>query len=35
LSGRLKKLAWFTALYAASLAVLALVAYGLRAVLLG
>jgi len=30
-----QKLAWFAALYAASLAVLAIVAYGLRAVLLG
>jgi hypothetical protein len=35
LSGRAKKLAWFAALYAASLAVLAVIAYGLRAVLLG
>jgi hypothetical protein len=35
LTGRTKKLAWFAALYAASLAVLAVIAYGLRAVLLG
>jgi hypothetical protein len=35
LSPRLKKLAWFAALYGASLAVLAVIAYGLRAVLLG
>jgi hypothetical protein len=35
LSPRIKKLAWFAALYGASLAVLTAVAYGLRAVLLG
>ena len=35
MSPRLKKLAWFVALYGASLAVLTVIAYGLRAVLLG
>ncbi len=35
MSPRVKKLAWFAALYAASLALLTVVAYGLRAVLLG
>jgi hypothetical protein len=35
LSPRAKKLAWFAGLYAASLALLTLVAYGLRAVILG